>query len=117
MMDRTKIAAALLACLFLLAPVHAQPAPKLSASWQGVSAVVTWQGAPAGSCLYLGGVFVPVPCGASGSAVLHRGGDAAYAPDTGDVVTLRDERSGTGRVLASVTLPAHVLILPIVDAP
>ncbi len=98
-------------CLFLVGRVHA--APRLTAAWQGRAVVVAWQGAPAGSCLYLRGRFVPVPCGASGRAVLPVGGvDAAYAPKGGDQLALYVDTTDEPSVTASV--PMVQVILPLV---
>ncbi len=98
-------------CLFLVARVQA--APTLRASWQGRAVVVEWSGAPRGSCLYLDGVFVPVPCGASGRAVLPYGGvDTRYRPDPRDTLSLRYDT--TRRAFAEATVPWHEVILPLV---
>ncbi len=90
-------------------------APTLTAAWEPGALRVEWRGAPAGSCLYLDGVFVPVPCGASGSVLLPvRGVDTAYRPDPGD--RLRLMRDETRAALTSTTVPWHVAILPVVVA-
>lgn len=102
------------ALVLLLLALALQPAPSFTAVWEPGGLRVEWSGAEPGSCLYLEGAFVDaVPCGASGSVLLPlRGGDAAYRPDPGEVLSLaRDETRGA---LASVTVPPHVVILPVV---
>lgn len=98
-----------IACLFRVA----YAGPSLAAAWKPGGLRVAWYGAEPGSCLYLDGVFVPVPCGASGSVLLPmRGVDVRSRPDPGDVLSLmRDETRGA-RVEA--TVPWHVARLPIV---
>jgi hypothetical protein len=106
----------MLAILLLFRIAHAQSAPTLTTRWEGYQALrVDWSGASGGSCLYLDGAFLPVPCGASGSALLTRHGvDTAYRPDPGDTLSLmRDE---TREVLASAVVPPFVVILPVVVA-
>ncbi|HEU5086864.1 MAG TPA: hypothetical protein VFT99_05440 [Roseiflexaceae bacterium] len=102
--------------LVLLLVLALQPAPTLTAVWEPSGLRVTWSGAEPGSCLYLDGQFVPVPCGASGSALLPvRGVDRAYRPDPGDTLSLmRDETRGA---VVEATVPRHETRLPIIAGP
>lgn len=102
--------ALLLACVQVS---QAQPAPPLTAEWQGSALAVEWSGAPDGSCVYLDGVLLETPCGASGSVLLPRGGvDVRYVPRPGNRLELDINRSDQA-VSASVVVPDFVVMLPL----
>lgn len=104
---------------FAIGESQAQPAPlKLSGQWlDDRRLTLTWQGAPAGSCVYrvdrLGTrVWLPYDCGSAGIAQLGPG-DTLYTPRLGDTYILRDELGG--RDLVAIQ-PGRAF-LPLVDKP
>lgn len=107
--------------LMLILALLTQPAPTLTVTWlPGGAAVVAWQGAPEGACVYAerpdGRVVRLEPCGRAQTVTLAAGGgDAAYAPRGGTVYVLWDER-GQIEVVRAV-LPRMTTALPIVAGP
>ena len=102
-------------CLFLFNAAQAQSAaPHMEAAWKTPTVLlVTWRGAPKGSCAYLNGTLLPYGCGATRSMLVPAFGvDGAYRPDPGDVLTLSLDT--TDAPLARTVVPAHVVILPLV---
>lgn len=93
------------------------------ATWgPGGSAIVSWRGAPEGSCVYAvqpSGLRVRLePCGRAQTVILPAGGvDLAYAPvgalpgRPGTVYVLYDERGQ--QQVATATLPGWQITLPI----
>jgi hypothetical protein len=111
----------LLAILVLLpALVSAQPAPVVSAHWEGPALRVEWSGP---GCLYLvgggrGNALVEQGgqnfCNTSGSILLPTGGVSDdYAPQLRSHVALIENKT----VLASAIIPPRTMILPLIYSP
>lgn len=98
----------------LVAAPSLQASGTLTATWQTPTRLaVTWSGAPEGSCLYLNGKFVPVPCGAFGSATLQVGGaDTLYTARPDGVLSL--DTDTTDPPSTTTLIPWHATILPII---
>lgn len=104
----------LLACTL---PAQAQPAPTLTAHWDGPrTAQISWSNAAPDACLWYQRPQHPgallLGCGASGVVTLGPGGDVLSLPETGGTLTLRDEAAQ--QVMVQAVLPPHVLVLPVV---
>lgn len=105
-----------LALLLLCPPlVQAQEAPAVAVAWQpGGSALVEWQGLPAGACVEKAGIRITDTCTAAGRLLLPAGGtDTAYAPRGGEtyIAVLSGVR------YAQAMLPRVEVWLPILVAP
>jgi hypothetical protein len=106
--------------VMLPALASAQPAPSVSARWEGAALRVEWSGP---GCLYLvgggkGDALVEQGgqnfCHTSGSILLPTGGvDAAYAPQLRTHVVLREN----GTDLARAIIPPRTMILPLIYSP
>lgn len=95
-----------------------QPAPTLTATWQGSAVQIAWADAPATACLWYQRPAHPaifLACGAAGAITLGPGGDVLSLPQGGGVVTLREEAAQ--RVLGQATVPEVVVALPVVAQP
>ncbi len=104
--------------LFLLTiTAHAQPAPTLTARWDGPrTAQIAWSDATPDACLWYqrrdaAGALL-LGCGEAGVVTLGPGGDYMSLPASGGALTLRDEAAQ--QVMVQAVLPPHILVLPVV---